>query len=58
VYKNEVIKSINLYADMHRFIPILAKNEGYDKIGEHIVKHQPRKYGKVNLEMKDLLEVF
>ena len=46
VYKNEVIKSINLYADMHRFIPILAKNEGYDKIGEHIVKHQPRKYGK------------
>ena len=46
VYKKEVIKSINLYADMHRFIPILAKNEGYDKIGEHIVKHQPRKYGK------------
>ena len=45
VYKKEVIKSINLYADMHRFIPILAKNEGYNKIGEHIVKHQPRKYG-------------
>jgi len=31
---------------MHRFIPILAKNEGYNKIGEHIVKHQARKYGK------------
>ena len=31
---------------MHRFIPILAKNEGYTKIGEHIVKHQSRKYGK------------
>ena len=46
VYKKEVIKSINLYADMHRFIPILAKNEGFDKIEEHIVKHQPRKYGK------------
>ena len=46
VYKKEVIKSINLYADMHRFIPILAKNEGYSRIGEHIVKHQPRKYGK------------
>ena len=46
VYKNEVIKSINLYADMHRFIPILAKNEGYNKIGEHIVMHQPRKYGR------------
>ena len=46
VYKKEVIKSINLYADMHRFIPILAKNEGYNKIGEHIVQHQSRKYGK------------
>ena len=46
VYRKEVIKSINLYADMHRFIPILAKNEGYNKIGEHVVKHQPRKYGK------------
>ena len=46
VYKKEVIKSINLYADMHRFIPILAKNEGFYRIGEHIVKHQPRKYGK------------
>jgi len=46
VYKKEVIKSISLYADMHRFIPILAKNEGYNKIGEHIVMHQPRKYGR------------
>ena len=46
VYRKEVVKSINLYADMHRFIPILAKNEGYNKIGEHVVKHQPRKYGK------------
>ena len=45
VYRKEVIKSINLYADMHRFIPILAKNEGFSKIGEHVVKHQPRKYG-------------
>ena len=45
VYKREVIKSIDLYADMHRFIPILAKNDGFYKIGEHIVKHQPRKYG-------------
>ena len=46
VYKKEVIKSINLSADMHRFIPILAKNEGYNKIGEHVVQHQSRKYGK------------
>lgn len=46
VFKSEVIKSIDVYGDMHRFIPILAKNEGYNKIGEHIVKHQARKYGK------------
>ena len=46
VFKSEVIKSIDVYGDMHRFIPILAKNEGYTKIGEHIVKHQSRKYGK------------
>ena len=46
VFKSEVIKSIDVYRDMHRFIPILAKNEGYNKIGEHIVKHQARKYGK------------
>jgi len=46
VYKKEVAKSINLYADMHRFIPILAKSQGFNKIGEHVVKHQARKYGK------------
>ena len=46
VFKSEVIKSIDVYGDMHRFIPILAKNEGYNKIGGHIVKHQARKYGK------------
>ena len=46
VFKSEVIKSIDVYGDMHRFIPILAKNEGYNKIGEQIVKHQARKYGK------------
>jgi len=46
VYKKEVVKSISLYADMHRFIPILAKNQGFNRIGEHVVKHQARKYGK------------
>jgi len=46
VYKKEVAKSIILYADMHRFIPILAKNQGFNRIGEHVVKHQARKYGK------------
>lgn len=44
-YKNEVVKSIEIYGEMHRYIPILAKKAGYDKIGEKIVHHQARKYG-------------
>ena len=46
VFRSEVVKSIDVYGDMHRFIPIIAKNGGYNKISEHIVKHQARKYGK------------
>ena len=45
-FKKDVIKSIHVYGEMHRYIPILAKNEGYKKIGEKIVNHRPRKYGK------------
>ena len=45
-FKKDVIKSINVYGEMHRYIPILAKNEGYKKIGEKIVNHRSRKYGK------------
>ncbi len=45
-YRNEVIKNIEVYGDMHRYIPYLAKNAGYDRIGERVVQHQARKYGK------------
>ena len=45
-YRNEVVKDIEVYGDMHRYIPYLAKNAGYTKIGEHVVQHQARKYGK------------
>lgn len=45
-YKKEVVKSIEIYNDMHRYIPALAKNAGFTKIGEKIVAHSPRKYGK------------
>ena len=45
-YKKEVIKSIEVYGEMHRYIPWLAKNAGFTKIGEKVVKHQARKYGK------------
>jgi len=45
-YKNEVIKSITVYGELHRYIPVLAKFEGYTNITEKIVQHAPRKYGK------------
>lgn len=44
-YKKKVIKSIEVYGDMHRFIPVLAKWAGFKKIGEKVVQHQERKYG-------------
>ena len=44
-YRNAVVKHIEVYGDMHRYIPYLAKNAGYRKIGEKVVHHQARKYG-------------
>ena len=44
-YKNAVVKSIEIYGDMHRYIPPLAKYAGFTKIGEKVVQHQARKYG-------------
>ncbi len=44
-YRNKVIKNIEVYGEMHRYIPILAKWSGFRKIGEKIVEHRPRKYG-------------
>lgn len=45
-YRREVIKNIEVYGEMHRYIPYLAKNAGFTKIGEKVVHHQARKYGK------------
>lgn len=45
-YRNEVVKNIEVYGDMHRYIPYLAKNAGFDRITEKPVHHQKRKYGK------------
>ena len=50
-YKKEVVKNINVYGEMHRYIPILASNEGYNKIEEKIIKHRPRKYGQTKFGM-------
>ena len=44
-YRNEVVKHIEVYGDMHRYIPYLAKNAGFNRIGEKVVHHQARKYG-------------
>ena len=45
-YRKEVVKNIEVYGEMHRYIPYLAKNAGFSKIGEKVVHHQARKYGK------------
>lgn len=44
-YRNKVVKRIEVYGDMHRYIPYLAKNAGFTRIGEKVVHHQARKYG-------------
>lgn len=45
-YRNKVVKSIEVYGEMHRYIPVLAKWSGFKKIGEKVVEHRARKYGK------------
>lgn len=45
-YRREVVKNIEVYGEMHRYIPYLAKNAGFDRIGEKVVHHQARKFGK------------
>ena len=57
-YKREVIKCIDVKGAMHRYIPILAKNEGFEKIGEKVVKHQARKYGTTKFGPERFLHGF
>jgi glycosyltransferase involved in cell wall biosynthesis len=57
-YKNEVIKSIEVTGEMHRYIPVLAKNAGFSNIGEKIVKHQARKYGETKFGMERFIRGF
>lgn len=45
-FRKEVIKTIEVSGEMHRYVPVLAKNAGYERIGEQVVRHQARKYGK------------
>ena len=57
-FKRDVIKSINVYGEMHRYIPILAKNEGFKEIGQKIVNHRPRKYGRTKFGASRFLHGF
>ena len=64
-YSNEVVKNIEVYGEMHRYIPVIAKSAGFKKIGEQVVEHRARKYGttKFGLDrfvngLLDLLTIF
>lgn len=50
-YRNDVIKSVEVYGEMHRYIPVLAKAQGFSKIGEKVIIHQARKYGQSKFGM-------
>jgi glycosyltransferase involved in cell wall biosynthesis len=57
-YKNIVIKTVKVSGEMHRYIPVLAKNEGFTKIGEKVVQHQARKYGVTKFGMERFVNGF
>jgi len=57
-YKNEVVKNIDVSGEMHRYIPVLAKNAGYIKIGEKVVAHQARKFGVTKFGMDRFINGF
>ena len=57
-YKKAVVKNIEVSGEMHRYIPVLAKNAGFSKIGEKVVKHQARKYGETKFGMERFINGF
>ena len=57
-YQNDVIKNIEVTGEMHRYIPVLAKSAGYDRIGEKVVSHQARKYGKTKFGSERFIRGF
>lgn len=57
-YKNNVVKSIEVYGEMHRYIPVIAKKAGFLRIGEKIVSHQKRKYGVTKFGLERFINGF
>lgn len=57
-YKGELVRSIEVYGEMHRYIPAIAKWAGYDKIGEKVVQHQARKYGVTKFGLERFINGF
>lgn len=57
-YRLEVIKNVDVYGEMHRYIPVLAKNAGFSRIGEKVVQHQARKYGSTKFGMDRFIHGF
>lgn len=57
-YKHAVVKNIEVSGEMHRYIPVLAKNAGFGRIGEKVVKHQARKYGETKFGMDRFIHGF
>ena len=57
-YHHNVIKSLELYGEMHRYIPVLAKQNGFRKIGEKVVEHRARKYGKSKFGLERFVNGF
>jgi hypothetical protein len=57
-YRHDVIKSIEVYGEMHRYIPVIAKWAGFRKIGEKVVIHQKRKYGKTKFGFERFVNGF
>ena len=55
-YRKKVVKSIEVYGEMHRYIPILAKHAGFKRIGEKVVQHQERKYGVSKFGMERMVK--
>lgn len=57
-YRKEVVKNIEVYGEMHRYIPMLAKRAGFSKIGEKVVQHQSRKYGVTKFGLERFINGF